>query len=131
MDIKEFKTDRQLEEDGVWVPVDGQGARIKVARMNNPRYKKHFQRITKPYRRQIRSGTLSEELAEKLLVDALAQTILLDWEGFTKGGKKFSYSLDNAKTFLTESTDFRELVTDAASEMETFRAQEVEEAKGN
>jgi len=131
LDINEFKTDRQLEEEGVWVPVDGAGAKIKVARINNPRYKKYFQRITKPYRRQIRSGNLSEDLAEKLLVDALANTILLDWEGLTKGGKKFPYTVDNARQLLSESPDFRDLVSDAAGEMESFRARELEEAKGN
>lgn len=131
MDISKFQTNKAMEEEGVWVDVDGNGTRIKVARINNARYKKYFQKITKPYKRQIRTGTLSEDLAEKLLVDALANTILLDWKGFTKDGQDYPYSVDNARAFLAESADFRDFVSDAANEMETFRAAEVEEARGN
>ena len=131
MDISKFQTNKSLEEEGVWVDVDGNGTKIKVARINNPRYKKYFQKITKPYKRQIRNGTLAEELAEKLLVDALANTILLDWQGFTKEGADFPYSVDNARSFLQESADFRDFVSDAANEMENFRAEGLEEARGN
>lgn len=131
MDIKEFKTDQNLEEEGVWISLDGNGSEIKVARMNNRAYKKYFQAITKPYKRLIRNGSLSEDLAEKLLIDAIAHKILLDWKGLTKNGKKFAHSLDNATEFLTGSADFRDLVTEAASEMENFRQKELEEAVGN
>lgn len=131
MDISKFQTNKSAEEDGIWVDVDGNGTKIKVARINNARYKKYFQKITKPYKRQIRNGTLAEELAEKLLVDALANTILLDWKGFTKEGTDFPYSIDNARSFLQESADFRDFVSDAANEMENFRAEELEEARGN
>jgi hypothetical protein len=131
MDVSKFQTNKSMEEEGVWVDVDGNGTRIKVARINNARYKKYFQKITKPYKRQIRTGTLSEDLAEKLLVDALANTILLDWKGFTKEGQDFPYSVDHARLFLAESPDFRDFVSDAANEMETFRTAELEEARGN
>lgn len=131
MDINEFKTDQNLEEEGTWVSIDGNGTSIKVARMNNRAYKKYFQQITKPYKRMIRNGSLSEDLAEKLLIDAIAHKVLVDWKGFTKNGKKFSYSVDNARTFLAESSDFRDLVTESAGEMENYRQQEVEEAAGN
>lgn len=131
MDISKFQTNKSAEEEGIWVDVDGNGTKIKVARINNTRYKKYFQKITKPYKRQIRNGTLAEELAEKLLVDALANTILLDWKGFTRGGEDYPYNIDNARAFLQESADFRDFVSDAANEMENFRAEELEEARGN
>lgn len=131
MDISKFQTNKSAEEEGVWVAVDGNGTKIKVARINNARYKKYFQKITKPYKRQIRNGTLAEELAEKLLVDALANTILLDWQGFTRGEEAFPYSVDNARAFLSESADFRDFVSDAANEMENYRAEELEDARGN
>lgn len=131
MDISKFQTNKSAEEEGIWVDVDGNGTKVKVARINNARYKKYFQKITKPYKRQIRNGTLAEELAEKLLVDALANTILLDWQGFTKEGADFPYSVDNARSFLQESADFRDFVSDAANEMENFRAEGLEEARGN
>src|SRR6185436_7183230 len=126
MDISKFQTSKSAEEEGIWVDVDGNGTKVKVARINNARYKKYFQKITKPYKRQIRNGTLAEELAEKLLVDALANTILLDWKGFTKEGADFPYSVDNARSFLQESADFRDFVSDAANEMENFRGEELE-----
>lgn len=131
MDISEFSTDQNLEEEGVWISLDGNGTEIKVARMNCRPYKKYFQAITKPYKRLIRNGSLSEDLAEKLLIDALAHKIVLDWKGLTKNGKKFPYSVENATQFLSTSPDFRDLVTEAASEMDNFRQKELEEAAGN
>ncbi len=130
MDIHRFKTNKKKEEEGTWIDI-GEGAKIKVARINNPRYKKYFQAITKPYRRQIRSGTLAEEVAEKLLIDAMANTILLEWEGFTQDKEEYPYSVANAKHFLAEFPDFRDIVSDAANEMEAFRDEDMEEAKGN
>jgi hypothetical protein len=130
MDINKFKTDKKKEEEGVWIEI-GEEARIRVARLNNEKYKNHFRRTTKPYRRQIRNGNLSEDVAERLLIDAMANTILLGWENLTEDGKAIKYSIDNAKRILSESSDFRDLVADAAGEIEAYRIESLEESKGN
>ena len=130
MDINKFKADKKKEEEGVWIDI-GEDARIKVARLNNEKYKNHFRRTTKPYRRQIRNGNLAEDVAERLLIDAMANTILLGWENLEEGGKAIKYSVENAKRILSESVDFRDLVSDAAGEIESYRIEDLEEAKGN
>lgn len=131
MKITRFKTDASKEQEGVWVEI-GDGARIRVARAGNARWKAYFRKILKPYRRQIRADILPEEVADKLVVDALAHTVLLGWDGLEDAkGKKISYSVAKAQALLTEYPDFRALVEDASSEAEAYREAELEDAEGN
>jgi len=123
---KIFGTDKVKEDEGTWIDM-GDGAKIKVARMGNPKYTKEFQRLTKPYRQAIRRGTIQEELAEKLLIEALAKHILIGWVGITDDNdKEIAYSTENSIMLLTELKDFRDYVTEQATSIENFK-QEVDE----
>lgn len=132
MDIGKFKTDLNRELDGVWVDI-GKEARLKIARIGNPAYKETFRRLAKPYQRQIRTGTLSDEVAERILAQSLAESVLLDWEGLEENGKPLPYSKKAALDLLTnpQLKDFRDLVAELANESELFHQQDVDEAEGN
>lgn len=132
MDIGKLKTNLDLESEGVWVEL-GEGARIKVARMNNPRHSAALRRITKPYRRQIEAGTLNEDISYRLIGEALAEGILLDWEGLTDNGEEIKYSPKTAKDLLTnpQLRDFRGQVEAAATDAEQFRLETIADAKND
>ena len=127
---KIFGTDKQAEIEGKWNDI-GDDIKLLIARIGNPEYQKAFQKISKPHRRAIRRGTLNDEVAEKLLVKAMAQTILLDWEGLEEDGVPVPYSTDNAIRILMEYKDLRDYVSDIANEMEGYRADEDEEGEKN
>jgi len=130
-DIKKiYGVDKEAEISGVWHDM-GDGVRVKIARIGNPQYQKEFQRISKPYRNSIRRRSLSDEVAERLLIDAMAKCIVLDWDGLEEDGVPIPYSVANAKRLLTEYRDFRDNINDFANEMEGFRQEEVEEGEKN
>jgi hypothetical protein len=130
-DVKKiFGTNKTDEIEGKWNDI-GDGIQILVARIGNPEYQKEFQRISKPHKRALRRGSLNDEVAERLLIKVMAKNILLDWKGLEEDGVVVPYSYDNAIRILTEYKDLRDYVSDIANEMESFRADEDEEAEKN
>lgn len=129
MDLdKTFGTDSNLEENGIWVQLD-KSSKIKVARMGN---KKSQEMATKLQRSAKLVNKYSlENIGEDDLVNIIAETVLLDWEGVKLKGQDLPYSKANAKKMLQEYKDFKSLVIELATEMETFRKVEIEEGKEN
>jgi hypothetical protein len=129
--FKTFGTDTKKEQDGVWIDL-GDGGSMKIARMGNPDYIKEFQKITKPHRQAIRRGTLSEEVSQDLLVQAMAKHILLDWKGLKyNDGADIPYSVEEAKKMLSSLKDFRDYVTEMANAAENFKEEVDQEAEKN
>lgn len=129
MKISAFKTDRTKESEGVWVPI-GEGASLLIARMNNERYKRVFVELTKPYRTQVRTGTLSEELAAEILRKCYARAVLLDWKGLQDDdGNDISYSVEEAEEQL-KIPDFMSLVEELSNARELYK-READEQAGN
>jgi hypothetical protein len=129
MKISAFRTDRTRENQGVWVEI-GDGAKLKIARLNNERYKQAFLEHSKPYKVQVRTGTMSEELAGRILRDCFADAILLDWEGLQDDdGNAIEYSRERAAELLA-IPDFMSMVEDFASSRELYK-REAEEQAGN
>lgn len=130
-DVKKlFGTDKTKEQEGV-IHEMGEGLKMRIARIGNPKYQKRFQALSKPHRRALRRGTLSDEIAEKLLVQCLAETIVLDWEGLEEDGVEIEYSTENAVKILTDYPELRNYVNDIANEMEGYQADDDEEAIDN
>lgn len=132
MDLLNLRTDLNKEQEGTWVDI-GKGARLKIARIGNPAYKETFRRLTKPYQRQMRTGNLPDEVAEKILARCLAESVLVGWEGLEMDGEPIQYSRKAAMDLLMnpQLKDFRDLVTELANEVELFRQEEMEEAEKN
>ncbi len=130
-DIKKlFGVDKKKEVDGVWEDIT-EDVRVKIARMGNPNYQKEIARLMKPHRRAVRRGTVDDSVIEKCVTQAMARTVLLDWEGIEEDGKKVLYSFDEARRLLTEYKEFRDQVSEIASELETFQDNEDEETVKN
>lgn len=132
MDLGKLRTDLNRESDGVWVEI-GDGARIKVARIGNPRHAAMLRRLSAPYRRQINNSTLPDDVAFRISGEAMADAILLDWEGLELDGAPLLYSRQAAKDLLCNQQlkDFRSQVQAAAEDEEAFRQVVIEEAEKN
>ena len=135
MDLSKFKADRTAEDEGVWVALDGDdsGARVKLARIGNRRYREAMQRRMKPFRRALRAGTLEEATAERVTAEVLAETVLLDWRDLALDGAALAYSPDRARELLLDPAlrDFRDLIVEMATDIELYRQQDQEEAEKN
>lgn len=129
---KQFGTDKNLEVEGVWVPL-GDGAKVKVARWNNPTHKALIEKLRRPFRSLMMSGReLPDDKAEQITIESMVEAILLDWEGFVdENDNPLPFSKAASKQLLTEVKDFRDLISGLSVSGETFRKQEVEDIAKN
>lgn len=131
MDIKkEYGTSKKLEVEGVWVDVSD-NARIKVARANNPKYKAEIERLTRPYKKQIRRGTMNGKKFDKIIAEATAKHILVDWEGLEEDGAILDYSHEEALRLLLEYPDFRDVVAETALDFQNYQEDVLEDSEKN
>lgn len=129
MRISKFKTDATAESKGTWVDI-GDGAKLLVARAggSNKAYRDFVDAQLKPYRRQIQQNTLSNDIFETVTINALAETVLLGWAGIQDDdGTEIQFTKATAKQLLKELPDFRDVVSNIANEMSSFRREEVAE----
>tara|TARA_Y100000310_G_scaffold166805_1_gene166476 strand:+ start:223 stop:618 length:396 start_codon:yes stop_codon:yes gene_type:complete len=130
MDIQNAFADPEAEKEGVWIDyLDG--SRVKIARAGNPNFQRSYDAALKPHIRKQREGTLATEIELKCLCEAMAGTILMDWEGFTDGGKALKFDKKVAVKLLINHIDFRTFVADNAAEGQNFFAEVSEEAEKN
>lgn len=122
MDIKKsFGTSLALENEGVWIEL-GEGASIKVARVGNKENKALLKKLIAPHKMAARNDKLADEVWEKITVESMAATILLDWKGIEDDGKALPYNKENAIRLLTDYKDFREQVASFSSELALFQS---------
>jgi hypothetical protein len=125
-----FGVDETKKIGGIEIPM-GQGVTVTVAKMGNPKFRERWQAITKPYQRQIDNETMDSDELDKLMIQCVAETILVDWKGVKVKGKNFPYSVKNAVTLLTELEEFRDAVIGESRKLANFRAAMLEDSKGN
>lgn len=100
-------------------PAIYRGVELKIARMNNTRYKTAFRRVTRPYQKEIETNTLDDKTSDELYCQALAEGILVDWNK-TTFPNKVEYTIDNAKDLLLNDTDCRDFVISFASDINNY-----------
>lgn len=125
MNIKEFKTDKKAEVEGVWQEI-AENCKILIARANNKKYNDEIIKLCKPHRNRLQRNTLPKDVMENIVITAIARHVLLDWQGITENDDNgneviVEYSKDKAIEYLTAYPDFRELVVDYASDMSIFQ----------
>lgn len=130
MDVKTAFSDPALEKDGVWIDYR-EGSRIKIARMGNPRFQRTWAAAMKPYRRLERENKIPPETQTEVLCQVYAESLLLDWEGFTSDGEPLPYTKETAKRLLMAHMDFRDDVTMHAGNEEQFKQAHDEDSEKN
>lgn len=130
MDIFEsFSSDEVAELEGRWFPLS-RTAKVLVARTGNANYLKALRQRMKDSQVDPEDASdANEQLVTGLIVDTMAETILLGWKGLQFKGKDLEYSLDNAKLLL-EVKAFRKRINDISDKFESFRLRE-EVKQGN
>lgn len=129
---KRFGTDAKREIEGTTVDL-GEGASVTVARWNNARHRAALDRLRRPYRSLLLAGReLPEDVSEAIGIEAMAETILLDWQGFIdESGQPLAHSREAAQALLTEVKDFRDQIAFLALQAENFRVDALEQAEKN
>tara|TARA_Y100000310_G_scaffold111042_1_gene109440 strand:- start:2901 stop:3302 length:402 start_codon:yes stop_codon:yes gene_type:complete len=132
MDFTNDFANPEAEKEGVWVDYpEGSGARVKVARGGNVNFGRKHEKNKRPFLKQFRMETITEEQELAILCKSIPGTILLDWEGFTDNGKPLKYSDSNAEKMLLLLTDFRTNISNLAADGENFFVDLQEDAEKN
>lgn len=118
-----------LTDDGVWIDFDG--SKFKIAHWSNLKFQRTFTRLQQPYRKKIESGTIDPEVSKKLLCQAMADGIVIDWQNVTSKSGIVTYSTDLAFKLLMSNVSFREFVAEFATNIDNFRQNEIEELGKN
>lgn len=130
MDIfKTYATDEKLENEGVLIPIGN--AKFMVARSGNKAYVKALSTFMERNEKLLGTkGDESEEAYLKGLIEIMADTVLLDWEGVEFDGEPLPYNRENAIRVLSIK-DFRREIQRQAEDIENFKAKKAEEQLGN
>lgn len=130
MDIfQTFATDEIAESAGRAFPLD-KTTSVTVARTGNPTYVKALRRRMEESQVDITDNSDANELlVGGMIIDAMADGILLGWSGVQYKGQDLPYSKANARMLLGIK-DFRERISGIAGKQESFRLKE-EVAQGN
>lgn len=131
MDIFDaFATDEKLEVEGAWIDYDDK-TKFLIAREYNDHFQRVFSETQEKHARALKGKTEeAKKLSGKLMVEIMAKTILLGWEGPVKvRGVPVEYSFENAVKLL-EFKGFRGWVANQASNEANYKASaEAEDAK--
>jgi hypothetical protein len=123
-----YETDHDLEKGGIILNY-GEGVRIKIARAggSNAVFVKTLEKATRPYRKQMESGTLSDDVANDLFIQVFAESVVKDWENVTdRDGNDLQFSVDNCVKLFKDLPDLFSDVRNAASDVSNFRVEELE-----
>lgn len=129
----QWGTDEKVEQEGVLLDYGEAGSiRVRRAGGSNKAYQKRLEKFARKYRRQIELGVLSEEVANRELVQIFADTVVLGGEVIGKDGKKISLSnRQNVVKLFTELPDLFRDVRDQTGSIEAFRVLEREDDAKN
>lgn len=129
MDIfTEYAANETLENEGTWTELGD--AKLLIARAGNKKYIRKLSRAVDRSKKLLdRKDDAADALSDKIMIDVMAETILLGWEGVTFKGEVLPYSVENAKMLL-ELKDFRKQVMELADDFESFKAVQ-EQEQGN
>lgn len=123
-----FATDETLETEGKWFPLS-KTASVKVARSGNAKYVEMLRARLKDAQLDLMATKEADELAESILVDVMAETVLLGWKGLTFQGDDLPVNAASARKLLAVK-DFRRKVSGFSENFEAFRVKE-EAEQGN
>lgn len=139
---KMFQTDAKLESEGIdlnYGPADDANPeagdviiRIRRAGGANKEYSKALTSKMRPYRKQVEAGTLDNGVAERVLREVYAETVVIGWKN-VKGedGKDIPFSADAVKDLFSDMPDLFVDVQTQATQMALFRAEVAESIAKN
>lgn len=118
-----FKTDKNLETEGVWFAVSPEvsfllrrfgGSNIKKVDAASTKYQK-------PHIRLIQAKALSKEKEDEILAKVFAEACLVDWKGVAVDGQELPCTFENGVKLLTSLPELFETLFRYCAEVESFK----------
>lgn len=129
----DFGTSATKEIEGIDVTfgpnADGSIPTFKLARMGrtNKTYLRVLDQMSKPHRRAMALGTMSNEMQDSVMLKVFVKTILKGWSNVQdKDGTVIPYSEENALAVLTKLPDLHVALVEQAQDIALFREAQLE-----
>lgn len=122
MELLDFNTSGKKSTEGVWVPM-ADGGKLRIARMDNPKYKAWIQEARKERGRRRPTDDETRELLKK----AVAATVLLDWKGVTLNGEAVDYTPEYGERVFDALPGLLDQVINMAYDESLFREDEIDD----
>lgn len=118
-----FKSDKDLEKDGVWFSVSETTSFLirRFGGFNSSKVKAALAKYYKPYARLIEMGTLPEEKEKEIMVKVFVESSIIDWKGVEIDGKEVEFSIDAAVKLMTALPELSETLLSHASDTKNYR----------
>lgn len=133
MKIEKFASDSALAVEGIWEDID-EGLKLRVARMNNPRYREYLRKLSRTkvrVGRRMQGGMGIDDMLE-MQKKAVAKHILIDWEGLEDAnGESIQHSEEKALELFESHPDLYELIIEIANDVDLFREDQRKDAEEN
>ncbi len=113
MDISSFKAPL---ENTAWVE-GPEGSRFHIRSTEAPIYRQRILALGRQNSHRLKRDT---ELQQKITVQCMAETILIDWDGVTDNGQPLPCTPENKLTILA-IPEIRDLVSSEAQDLANFR----------
>lgn len=127
--LDELFVDPAVGEQGVWVPCFN-GSRLKLAYSEAKKYKAALAKLARQHRLELDdTNEDSYDIIQHITATALAEHVLLDWEGILVNGQEAAYTKELGREVLRRYPKLREFVTEKAAEPATFRDAVIEKVK--
>lgn len=130
---QKFATNKDLEKSGIVLQYgttirDGKEVPVTItigrAGGGNVRFEKVFEAKTKPYKRMIQTDTLDPKVAERLMIETYAETVVLGWENVQDSeGNFLEFKPENVVIILTDLPDLFSDIQSQATKMALFRTE--------
>lgn len=122
LDIEDLMLDDELVSKGVWVDYR-QGTKLKLSCQENQAYLSYIAAQVRKNKLMIEDvSTESTDLIQKIMRQAAARFLILDWDGFTAKGEPVQYSVTVGEKVLQHDPNFREFVMEKSKDYSLFRA---------
>ena len=138
---KDFKTSEKLEVDGVRFENGTYAYTLARSGGANKKFQKLFERLARPHRRQLDNGTLDNVVAERLMRQVFAKTVVIRWETLRddewvegielEDGTVVPATPDTLVGVFEDLPDLFTQITEDAKSTAYFRQAGMEEDSGN
>lgn len=133
-----FETDKSLERDGIFLDygfnTKDEPIQIRIARAGgaNTKFAKVLEQKMKPYKRALANDTMDNKVAEKLLIEAYADSVVIGWTGVEdKEGNALEFNRENVVKLFTDLPDLFLDVQQQSQKSTLYRAELRELEQGN
>jgi hypothetical protein len=115
-----YAVDEDKELNGAEVSIGD--AKFTIARAGNKNYVKLLQKeVEKNQKALDAKDDSADKLSDRIMIDVIAETVLLGWEGVTYKGQPFEYSKTNARELLSHK-EFRREIMKRSDDFSSFQA---------